>query len=48
MTSATTVRTSHTITRTRAFVLTLTCPDRPGVVRAFADVAGPFGMAFEL
>src|SRR5688572_17279936 len=37
MTSATSVQTPHTITRTRAFVLTLTCPDRPGVVRAVSD-----------
>jgi formyltetrahydrofolate deformylase len=37
MTSATTVLTSHTVTRTRDFVLTLTCRDRPGVVRAVSD-----------
>jgi formyltetrahydrofolate deformylase len=39
MTSATPVQTPHTVTvtRTRAFVLTLTCPDRPGVVRAVSD-----------
>jgi formyltetrahydrofolate deformylase len=37
MTSAATVQTSHTITSTRDFVLTLTCPDRPGVVRAVSD-----------
>jgi formyltetrahydrofolate deformylase len=37
MTSTTTERTPDTITGTREFVLTLTCSDRPGVVRAVSD-----------
>jgi formyltetrahydrofolate deformylase len=37
MTAATTERSPDTITGTRDFVLTLTCPDRPGVVRAVSD-----------
>ena len=37
MTSATAERTPDTITGTREFVLTLTCSDRPGVVRAVSD-----------
>jgi formyltetrahydrofolate hydrolase len=37
MTAATTMPIPHTLTRTRPFVLTLMCPDRPAVVRAVSD-----------